>query len=97
MVMDQLQATTKLPEIKACATCEHLKGRRDIPQDWEVWQCFQAAGDINLVSGLRHYGNCFAMRSSTNPAECGPQGKWYKLYERPSEYHAANPSLADSL
>ena|SRR5712691_1055284 len=77
---------TDIPEQKFCIKCSHLLGNRSYPENWKIWRCSktQAVNGTNLVTGETIYSAAFCDNVRQNESTCGPEGKWYEEYIKPS-------------
>lgn len=81
---------------KTCATCRSIKGVRTRPELANTWRCWKTliTKQRNPVTGEIDFyftkENCLATRK--DPEYCGPEGKWYELYEAPV-YREEQPKI----
>lgn len=82
--------------LKTCAECAWVIGVRS-QLDYAIgWRCGNpsniTSASIDPVTGLeaKTYAhiNCGDTRKDENA--CGQEGRWFKLYERPSPYRPSN-------
>lgn len=85
-------------EGKFCADCKHLLGVRDNKDDAEHWNCAHPNNSkwkpADLVTGIKQREFKFNIRelryrstvdsAAADVGVCGPEGKWYEKYERPT-------------
>ena len=79
-----------VPPLLTCAECAWMIGVRSQLEYAAGWLCDHPSNIENTstdpVTGLqiktRTYYNCGEARKRENA--CGPEGRWFKLYERPA-------------
>lgn len=75
-------------EIKACATCTHVRGRRHDTAMWKDWECFVSNKTINIITGLVKYESCIDVRNDVG--KCYITGAWYEKYVPPVRIEPAS-------
>jgi hypothetical protein len=79
-----------------CRDCAHLVGVRRNPEDAGKWRCSHTDVDRDVVSGIKFYFLCTAMRAE--PSACGLTGAWFVKYEQPEHRPSAGgKASADAL
>lgn len=91
-------------DVRVCASCKHLVGRRDYFDTAEKWRCHHVQNVVrthtDLVTGKTVYTlrweSCYSARAQD--AGCGQAGKWWEGYEAPQLHLAGGSKMtADSL
>lgn len=89
----------EVPEPHFCKDCKFLLGNRDYIENWKDWKCSKTRREtgINLVSGEKVYELqiCAFQRASFEENVCGPEGKWFELYEKPKNLYTPPSSFLE--
>lgn len=75
-----------MSESKFCKDCAHLLGNRSYAENWQNWKCGKTKEltGVNPVNGEPIIKAFFCTTVREIPVDCGPEGKWYEEYKKPT-------------